>query len=864
MKSIRQFSLSLAKSALCLSFLIPAGYSQIEDPIPESIDRGNIVIQIEEFTQIPASAGSAPLARINHLKPAGDGSGRVFVNDLNGLLYLVSKDNASVYLDFGAMVGDLATSPGLGTGFTSFAFHPDFAANGKFYTAHMAPSGSGPADFTGPVVEAPIALQGVILEWTATNSSADTFEGTSREVLRIDLTHTIHGLQEISFNPNSQNGDSDYGMLYICVGDAGTTIQGFPDNAHRLDSVLGTILRIDPMGSNSANGQYGIPGDNPWASDGDPNTFGEIWSYGFRNPHRISWDIAGDGKMLSGDIGERNIEEVNLIEPGLDYGWNLREGTFVINPDFDQNPQNGTRDEVFALPANDESLGFTYPVAQYDHDEGQAIVSGYVYRGSAAPLLDGYFLFGDIVNGRLFSVDADSLTQGTQASIKELTLEIDGSSTTLLSLVSDSRVDLRFGYDEENELYLIEKRQGKVYKIAGAKLASSGGGEPPVVGWQKIDDLENGLTSAWTIFQEEGNFQAEPSVTVVDDPLGAGQGKVLAVNPGVPLTTSSLNMTVERTLSESQQIVDPVTESQLTTFYFKVGRPTVSGAPGEVDVTWGLAAESARSGETGLHAYGSYSVLGRYEANGIMDIRDGGSYVDLANAALNTNVYYEAWFVVDHFNNTFSQYLKGGTDFPEQTMVYSGAGYRNLTFDNLETLLIITSAGTIDAVKGKDDIYFDDFHIDVSGQNLTTPLSLGGGHAEGGKLINISTRAKVGTGDNVLIGGFIVGGNESVTVLIRAVGSELLDQGVAAGTFLADPQIQLFSGGQVIATNDNWDADDAAGVMAAGQQVAGFQLVAGSLSAGLVIDLAPGAYGAIVTGADGGTGICLVEVYEVE
>ncbi len=618
MKSICQFASSSSSLVSCLSvsLLLSVNHTlaQIEDPIPDAIERSNIILQIEAFTQIPASAGSAPLARINHLKPAGDGSGRLFVNDLNGILYLVSEDNASIYLDLGTSVSDLATSPGLGTGFTSFTFHPDFATNGKFYTAHMAPAGSGVADFTGPVESAPIALQGVILEWTANNPAANAFSGTNREILRIDLTHTIHGLQEISFNTAVDQADPDYGMLYICVGDSGATIQGFPENAHRLDSVLGTILRIDPMGSNSSNGQYGVPADNPWASDGDPTTFGEIWAYGFRNPHRISWDAAGDGKLLSGDIGERNIEEVNLIEPGFDYGWNLREGTFVINPDFDQNPQNGTRDEVFALPDNDDTLGFTYPVAQYDHDEGQAIVSGYVYRGPDALLMDGKFLFGDIVNGRLFAVDADSLAQGTQASIEELTLEFEGSTRTLLSIVSDSRVDLRFGYDEENELYLLEKRKGMVYKIAGARLASTNGG----------------------------------------------------------------------------------------------------------------------------------------------------------------------------------------------------------------------------------------------------------GSTSGSRLINISTRADVGTGDNVLIGGFIVGGTENKTVLIRAVGSELTDQGVADGTFLADPLVQIFSGGQVLATNDDWDADDAAGVTAAGEQVAGFQLVAGSKSSGLVIELAPGAYGAIVTGADGGTGICLIEVYEVE
>ncbi len=230
---------------------------------------------------------------------------------------------------------------------------------------------------------------------------------------------------------------------------------------------MGTILRIDPAGNNSANGKYGIPADNPWATDGDPNTFGEIWAYGFRNPHRISWDSAGDGKMLSGDIGERNIEELNRIEPGRDYGWNEREGTFVINPDFENNPRNGEREEVFALPPNDEEFGYTYPVAQYDHDEGLAIVSGFVYRGSLAGALAGKFLFGDIVNGKIFVVEADNLQQGTQSEIEQIELELDGQKRSLLQIVDDSRVDLRFGIDADNELYLLEKRWGRIYKVIG-------------------------------------------------------------------------------------------------------------------------------------------------------------------------------------------------------------------------------------------------------------------------------------------------------------------------------------------------------------------------------------------------------------
>ncbi|MBC9868998.1 MAG: cytochrome C [Opitutae bacterium] len=441
----------------------------IADPVPGTPSISGITLQIEEFVQIPGSSRSAPRARINHLKPMRDGRGRVMVNDLRGPFYVIDDGAVSLYMDFEDEFPRFTISPGLGTGFTSFAFHPDFANNGTFYTAHSEGAGSGQANFTGPVRSAPVALQGVIVEWIASDPSASAFSGSKREILRVDLTHTIHGMQEIAFNPNALPGGSDYGLLYICIGDAGSTIRGFPLNAHRLDSVLGTILRIDPAGNNSANGNYGIPVDNP----------GEIWAYGFRNPHRISWDSAGDGKMLSGDIGERNIEELNWIEPGRDYGWNEREGTFVINPEFENNPQNGEREEVFALPPNDEEFGYTYPVAQYDQDEGRAIVSGFVYRGSLAGALAGKFLFGDIVNGKIFVVEADTLQQGYQSEIEQLELELDGQKRTMLQIVGDSRVDLRFGIDAHNELYLLEKRWGRIYKVMGVSGTES---EPATAG----------------------------------------------------------------------------------------------------------------------------------------------------------------------------------------------------------------------------------------------------------------------------------------------------------------------------------------------------------------------------------------------
>lgn len=453
---------------IVFSLLPTLGRGQIADPVPESPTPSGITLQIESFVTIPQSNGSAPRARINHLKPMYDGQGRLAVNDLRGKFWVISNGAVSEYANLDTTFTAFVNSPGLGTGFGSFAFHPEFATNGKFYTSHSESPSAIAVDFSNRVAAAPVALHGVVTEWVATDPAAAVFAGTTRELLRVELPGTIHGMQEIAFNPNSQTGDSDYGKLYICIGDGQSTIKGYPLNTHRLDSVLGSILRIDPEGSDSANGQYGIPADNPWAADGDTDTLGEIWAYGFRNPHRISWDTGGDGKMLSGDIGEKNIEEVNLIEPGRDYGWNVREGTFLINGDWENNPQNGENTEVFALPADDDTLGYTYPVAQYDHDDGVAVVGGFVYRGGLAPALEGKYIFGDIRGGEVYFVEADTLALGSQAEIKEMELILNGSVTTILQIGGSNRADLRFGFDEDNELYLLEKSRGMIFKVIGA------------------------------------------------------------------------------------------------------------------------------------------------------------------------------------------------------------------------------------------------------------------------------------------------------------------------------------------------------------------------------------------------------------
>lgn len=361
-------------------------------------------------------------------------------------------------MDIAKLKPSFIQAPGMATGFGSFAFHPDFARNGLLYTTHTEAPGSGKADFSHPD-SIKTAVQWVLTEWKADDPRADTFSGTSRELLRIDMVTGSHGVQEITFNPLARPGGRDYGMLYIGVGDGGSVQVGYPFLVQGKKKILGSILRIDPRGSNSANGRYGIPPDNPFARDRNPDIRSEIYAYGFRNPHRLTWSRSG--KMLACNIGQANIESLNLIMPGHNYGWPVREGTFAFDPYGDLN-------KVYPLPPNDSIYKITYPVAEFDHDEGNAISGGFEYNGTAVPQLKGKFLFGDIPSGKLFYIDMADIQQGTQAQIKEWNISVNGAKKALHELCGHDRVDLRFGRDSHGELYILTKGDGKVYKLVSA------------------------------------------------------------------------------------------------------------------------------------------------------------------------------------------------------------------------------------------------------------------------------------------------------------------------------------------------------------------------------------------------------------
>jgi len=437
---------------------VPVDTNDIKNPIADAVESSGLMVDIALVTQIPPSSSDTPVTRITKLDYQPN-NGNLYVIDLRGKLYKLQNGQPSVYMDIAALRSKFINQPGTATGFGSFAFHPEFSKNGLLYTTNTEGPGSGRADFTYPD-SIPVMLQWVLTEWK-TKPEAFPFSGIGREVFRINFPTGIHGVQEIAFNRFSKPGDEDYGLLYIGIGDGGSAEIGSPLVSPVPGGVWGSIIRIDPSGHNSVNGQYGIPAHNPFATKDSTTNAREIYAWGFRNPHRMSWSKSK--QLFAVNIGEHNIEALNMIVPGHFYGWPVREGIFVERFFNDLG-------KVYPLPSNDSVYHITYPVAELDHDECTAISGGFEYQGAAIPKLAGKFLFGDIGTGRLFFVNMKDVKLGAQATVKKWNISVNGSPTTLTQLCKNSRVEMRFGMDSRKELYILTKADGKIYRLVGATM----------------------------------------------------------------------------------------------------------------------------------------------------------------------------------------------------------------------------------------------------------------------------------------------------------------------------------------------------------------------------------------------------------
>ncbi len=434
--------------------------------------QSDIAVELIDFIKIPPSSNQAPLAAINFLAPAGDGSGRLFVNDMRGKIYIIRDGRLleTPFLDVAAARAPYFRSDELEFGLLTFAFHPDFARTGtrgfgRFYTIHTE-NLRGIADSGGARVLWDSSLHPdhftVVTEWLVDPNNPDRIDPASRrEVLRFGPWRKDHSGGQLAFDPNLKASDPDYGLLYISVGDGGNSAlnyNGKVDIYHQAQNTgtpFGKILRIDPLENGTAH--YGVPITNPFVNR--PGFLPEIWAYGLRNPERFSWDRGGQHKMLIADIGQANIEEIDLGQAGANYGWSTYEGRFTVDHENENN----------LLPPPDPlPPGFVFPVAEYDHSDGYAVIGGFVYRGKAVPQLIGKYIFGDIVRGDIFYADADALESGVETKIYKLRLFYRGKETYMRPGVigDDGRVDLRFGIDQDGEIYVLTKSDGMIRRLA--------------------------------------------------------------------------------------------------------------------------------------------------------------------------------------------------------------------------------------------------------------------------------------------------------------------------------------------------------------------------------------------------------------
>ena len=341
------------------------------------------------------------------LQNAGDGSNRLFVMEQHGIIRVFENkpnvSNSSVFLDISARVNDSGNEQGL----LGLAFHPKYKNNGYFYV-----------DYTAANPNRTVISRFKVSEQDSNIAIADS----ELILLEFNQPYSNHNGGKIIFGPND-------GYLYIGTGDGGS--YGDPScNAQNRSTLLGAILRID-VNNNSSHGNYSIPPDNPFHQ----NSQGfreEIYAYGLRNPWRFSFDPE-TGRLWAADVGQDLWEEIDLIVKGGNYGWSIFEGNHCYNSPW----------PCDSLPC--DTTGLKMPIWEYNHNVGQSVTGGYVYRGTLVPELFGKYVYADFVSGRIW------------------TLEYSGPGNAINQELFDTSLQIAsFGIDSSGELYFCAF-DGKIY-----------------------------------------------------------------------------------------------------------------------------------------------------------------------------------------------------------------------------------------------------------------------------------------------------------------------------------------------------------------------------------------------------------------
>jgi glucose/arabinose dehydrogenase len=327
------------------------------------------------------------------------GEERFLVVEKRGTVQAVSGTAAATFLDIRTRVNSVPAEAGL----LGLAFHPRWAQNRQAFVNYTAPSTSSPAN-----------LRTTISRFTSADAGATLDPASEQVLLTAEQPFENHNGGGMAFGPD--------GLLYLGLGDGGSAGDPF-GNAQDPSRILGKLLRIDV----DSGTPYAIPPSNPFASGGGR---GEVYAFGLRNPWRFSFDRA-TGALWLADVGQDDWEEVDVIEAGVNYGWNRREGTHCYPP--------GT--SSCAGPFRD-------PVVEYSHAEGASITGGYVYRGTAVPQLVGQYVYGDFGSGHIWAIPA-------------------GGPYTPVQIGQGNAIS-SFGEDARGELYVVDLAGGQVSRLVAA------------------------------------------------------------------------------------------------------------------------------------------------------------------------------------------------------------------------------------------------------------------------------------------------------------------------------------------------------------------------------------------------------------
>ena len=529
----------------------PAGWSLAAVVLASIGWSSTLTLEIADYAAVPITGrldGTGQtdglLARVNALREEPGTSDRFFVVDLTGPLYILDKRTKAwtTYLNFngrGERTGlfkRLSYDVGWANGLNTIRFDPDYRRNGKFYTLHTEdPSVAAPAVpdnssapglriggyETTPAITTPgpIQRESVLIEWTDVNTANTTFEGTARELMRVQFNTRIHVMADLTFNPRAKPGDAEWRVLYLGSGDGGSGESAQPLirlNPQRLDTLVGKILRIIPdladrqkSSTVSDNGRYRIPEDNPFI--GTAGARKEVWALGFRNPHRLSWGPEPTHpRLIVNSIGLRTWETINLVHKGANYGYSLREGNEALGANNATSARPGL-DDIPVQISDVRTAGVitpTYPVVQYPHRDGggDAIGSGFVYTGSRVPTLQGQYVFTDISTGRVWRIDYDAMVRAddgdphTMAPMQEVPIAwndphdapdggrrvyptlfpiamsayrsrggLDPDLPGRANVAGPGRADTQLAVDSAGELYVLSKSDGMIRRVVAAR-----------------------------------------------------------------------------------------------------------------------------------------------------------------------------------------------------------------------------------------------------------------------------------------------------------------------------------------------------------------------------------------------------------